>query len=231
MLSLPWIIGVFCLAYFLTPVGYSRLKKLQLSRRCSRVNVVALTFDDGPGDRLTRRVLQILGERGVKATFFLSGRNIHGRQEVIREIARNGHEIASHGFNHRNHWKVSPLTAIEDMKKGWRAIDAALGEKAGKYPFRPPYGKLNIVTLVYLLLRRVPICYWTIVSGDTWPIAEWHHMRTVHLLSEAGGGVVLIHDFDRDSADKDPMILESIEAAVSAAQKLGMTFCTFSEIR
>jgi peptidoglycan-N-acetylglucosamine deacetylase len=191
-----------------------------------------LTFDDGPGSRLTPAILNILAEHNVKATFFLLGRNIPGRELLVRRISAEGHEICSHGYNHINYWMASPARAVSDIKRGWQAIDNALGKQQRVYPFRPPYGKLTLFCLLYLWIRRVPIYYWTLVSSDTWPAERRDSRRVAEALltGGAGGAVVLAHDFDRANEDVNEMVLETIMLALSAAKEKGIKVVTLSEL-
>jgi peptidoglycan/xylan/chitin deacetylase (PgdA/CDA1 family) len=200
-----------------------------LKRKAVESNAIVLTFDDGPGRKLTPAILNILAEGKAKATFFLLGRNIPGREAIVRQIAEQGHEICSHGHDHLHYWKVSPFRALSDIRRGWEAIDAALGLKRQKYPFRPPNGKLNIVCLLYLLARQVPIVYWSVDSGDTWRVKPDSH-RIALSAKKAGGTVSLAHDFDRSNDRTDRLVLESVQSALSMAAEKGMRVLTVSEL-
>ena len=123
-----------------------------------RKNILVLTFDDGPGNRLTPAILGLLTEYNAKATFFLLGRNVVGRESIVKQITASGHEIGSHGYDHLHHWKVSPVRAIIDIKRGWQAIDDALGRQSRTYPFRPPYGKMNLASLLYVWAKKGANC-------------------------------------------------------------------------
>lgn len=212
---MPWIQG--------------RLARLALKRKAVKSNAIVLTFDDGPGNRLTPAILSILAEHNAKATFFLLGRNIAGREAIVRQIAEQGHEICSHGYDHLHYWKVSPLRAIRDMKRGWQAIDAALGIKQTKYAFRPPYGKLNILCLLYLWFSRVPIVYWSVDLKDTWGLRP-DRQRIAILTKTAGGAISLAHDFDRDDDSDDDLVLKSTQSAVSMAKERKMRVLTVSQL-
>ncbi len=216
--------------YWVFPWLCGRYLRLLLERNTVKENILVLTFDDGPGSSLTPQVLQILKEANIKATFFLLGRNIPGREDIIKQIAAQNHQIASHSYDHLNHWKVSPFKVIEDIKKGWEAIDDALGATKGKYPFRPPYGKLNIISLFYLLVKKVPICYWTIVSGDTWMKNKRNIKYSALVLKTKKGGVILAHDFDRSSNNTDQFVIESLRKAIATAKENSMKIITFAEI-
>jgi len=214
--------------YIGLPLAYEWCARGLLNRKTKRLRVLVLTFDDGPGSHLTPVILDTLAEHGTRATFFLLGRNVTGREEIVRRIAREGHDIGSHGYDHLHHWKVSPLRAIKDIKRGWQAIDAALGESGRTYPFRPPYGKLSLITLAYLVIRRVPIAYWSADSGDTWltpPDAD--HVKG---LVERGGAVILMHDFDRTDDRVGRLVVELPRTALTTAEQMSMKTLTYSQL-
>ncbi|MBN2180472.1 MAG: polysaccharide deacetylase family protein [Sedimentisphaerales bacterium] len=200
-----------------------------LRKKAVQYNAIAITFDDGPGDRVTLEIIRLFDEKDAKATFFLSGRSIPGREEIVRQIQEQGHQICSHGYNHLNYWRVSPLRAIADIRQGWETIDAALEHKQKKYPFRPPYGKLNAICLLYLLIKKVPIIYWTNDSGDSWKIKP-DRGKIANEVAQNGGMVILAHDYNRKDKTKEPWILESVRLALEAAAEKGLRAITISEL-
>jgi peptidoglycan/xylan/chitin deacetylase (PgdA/CDA1 family) len=228
---MPIIISILGLIFIYAGVPwlYGRLARRLLERRTKEHQALVLTFDDGPGSSLTPVILKILAEGKAKATFFLLGRNIAGREAIVRQIAEQGHDICSHGYNHLNSLKVSPFRMLSDIKRGWAAIDAALGTMRKKYPFRPPNGKLNIICLLYLLLRQVPIVYWSIDSGDTWR-RQPDSLRVALLAEKTGGAVSLAHDFDRSNENTSRFVVESVRAALAMAADKGMRVLTVSEL-
>jgi peptidoglycan/xylan/chitin deacetylase (PgdA/CDA1 family) len=202
---------------------------LTLKHKAVESNALVLTFDDGPGNRLTPAILSMLAENNAKATFFLLGRNIAGREAIVRQIAEQGHEICSHGYDHLHQWKVSPFRALSDIKRGWKAIDAALGLNRRMYPFRPPNGKLNTVCLLYLLFLQVPVVYWSLDSADTWATKP-EISRLAQLARRAGGAVSLAHDFDRSNDKADRFVLESLRSALAMAKEDDMRLMTVSQL-
>jgi len=215
--------------YWGIPWLWAEVLRARLRRRAARSKKLVLTFDDGPGDRLTPILLDLLHPSRSRATFFLLGRNIPGREPVVRRIAAEGHEIGAHGYDHLHYWKTGPLRTLRDIQKGWRAIDRVLGRQGGVYPFRPPYGKMNLVCLVYLLLRRAPIVYWTEDSGDTWP-AERRVAPGPASPVDPPGAVVLLHDFDRAKVEGNERVVGSVATRVRQTLEAGLPIVTASDL-
>lgn len=111
----------------------------------TREALVALTFDDGPHPRYTPRLLDLLSERGIPATFFLVGRRVRAFPALVRRMVAEGHEVASHGDFH------IPITVLPAplLRRELRAAARAITEAAGTAPryFRPPMGWINDAAL------------------------------------------------------------------------------------
>lgn len=152
-----------------------------------------------------------------------------GREAIVRQILEQGHDIFSHGYDHLHGLKTSPFRVLSDIKRGWAAIDSALGTMRKKYPFRPPNGKLNIISLLYLWFKHVPIVYWSLDSRDTWREKPDCHLIP-QLAVKTGGAVLLVHDFDRKNKDTSRYVIESVRAALAMAADKGMRVLPVSEL-
>ena len=102
---------------------------------------MALTFDDGPSPAWTPRLLEGLSRRGARATFFLVGSQIEGREDLVRRIRQEGHQIGNHSFGHGDLTDLSAAQALADLDKCSRALERVLGP--GSYWLRPPYGFIS----------------------------------------------------------------------------------------
>ena len=225
------VVATCVAAYYGVPCVYTLMVRRRLRRRTRLKNAVVLTFDDGPGEGLTPAILSVLREHGCTASFFVPGRNVWGREQIVRRIVEEGHDICSHGYDHLDHWRTSPLRSIADIKAGWRALDAVLGVARGTYPFRPPYGRLNLASLLFLWWRRVPICLWTIDSGDTparskLPGAGW----CAGEVAARGGGVLLYHDFERRRSHTQEYVLGSLVAVLRGTSRNMLTCRPMSDL-
>lgn len=149
---------------------------------------VALTFDDGPSSRYTPELLDGLKERGVKASFFLVGKNIEENSDLIRRMEAEGHLIGNHTYNHVQLDKISDASAREEILK----TNNAIYETTGRYPqyMRPPYGawKKNMEICVEML----PV-FWTIDTLD-WKTQNVQAVCQVVEKEIEDGAIILMHD-------------------------------------
>ena len=179
-------------AWFLVPHGMRKLAERRLAARCRAEGVVVLSYDDGPDDRVTGRLLDLLKARGARATFFALGTSLAAHPDLARRLLAEGHEMGSHTHDHSNAWKTSPVTAARDLAAGRRAVAAAGG--TGRF-FRPPFGKLTLAGLVHGALAGLRYGWWTVDSRDSW--AQRPPEDVLAEIEAKAGGVVLMHDADR----------------------------------
>ncbi|OPX90613.1 MAG: Peptidoglycan-N-acetylglucosamine deacetylase [Pelotomaculum sp. PtaB.Bin104] len=229
----PLFLLSFCvllLLYIPVPWGIGYILRIRQKQKAVRNNQIYLTFDDGPGNRLTPHILSILNENDIKATFFLLGRNVAGREAVLRSIDYEGHCIASHSYSHFHSWKVLPWKSVFDIKQGLKSINDVLSQAGRNYAYRPPCGKLNIFSLVYLCLKKIPVVFWSIDCLDTWPKDLRNVKFAAQKIRENKGGIVLFHDFDRTTETVDEYVLDSLKAAIIAGKDLGLEFSTIDRL-
>jgi peptidoglycan/xylan/chitin deacetylase (PgdA/CDA1 family) len=214
----------------LARAGYASMlrHRAALRRRCREQRAVVLTYDDGPGTVLTPRLLDVLGEHGGRATFFALGRRATTMPELLDRIVAEGHEVGCHTYDHHNAWRIGTSAAARDVREGYAALAPWM---AAHGPFRPPFGKLSPGTLAGVRAQRVPVCLWTHDSGDTYA-AQPEPDEIVDAIVADGGGVVLMHDFDRDPIEPDRVerILALTTGLVAAARRHGLAVRTAGEL-
>src|ERR1700733_692638 len=103
---------------------------------------LALTYDDGPNDPHTMRLLEVLAKHNVHATFFLIGRFVRQRPEIVREVVKAGHVVANHTFTHPRLIFGGAAKIRQELSDCQAALQDALGENANLMSnlFRPPFG-------------------------------------------------------------------------------------------
>jgi peptidoglycan/xylan/chitin deacetylase (PgdA/CDA1 family) len=152
---------------------------------------IALTFDDGPNDLHTLRLLEVLARHGVHATFFLIGRYVRQRPEIVREIVKAGHVVGNHTFTHPPLIFKSETEIRRQLSECRSALQDAIGEHSNL--FRPPFGgRRPAVLRVARELGLEPVM-WN-VTGYDWnaPPAEMIERKVARQIR--GGDVILLHD-------------------------------------
>ncbi|MBN1123706.1 MAG: polysaccharide deacetylase family protein [Sedimentisphaerales bacterium] len=203
--------------YFGFPWCILKAMRYRDSLGFSRGNKIALTFDDGPS-RNTDKILSLLDRYSVKATFFVTGSKV--KRDVLEKIQSRGHAVASHGYDHVNHWKCFPWRAWKDIQLGFKAIEDFNNRPLDQWRlFRPPYGKVTLFTLLYLWFKRVKIVYWTFDSGDTWENIPDVDSRMEEFIQTSGTGIVLFHDLYYPDTERNNYVFELCEKVLKYVQE------------
>jgi len=152
---------------------------------------LALTYDDGPNDPHTLRLLEILAQHNVPATFFVIGRFVAQRPDIVRELARAGHAVGNHTFSHPN----LIFASAERARKEILDCQQLLLETTGETPrlFRPPFGGRRPGTLQVARTLGLEPVMWNVTGYD------WNRPRAESIVDKVsrrirGGDVILLHD-------------------------------------
>jgi peptidoglycan/xylan/chitin deacetylase (PgdA/CDA1 family) len=156
---------------------------------------VALTFDDGPDAQSTPRFLDALAALGVQATFFLLGEMCLRYPDVARRVVDEGHEVAVHSWDHRNHLRNLPGRRTADqIARTADLIEVQTGVRPAY--FRPPYGALTTADLVVAKQLGLRTVLWT-AWGQDWQRGLTPQAVVDEVLrGQVDGGTVLLHDSD-----------------------------------
>lgn len=128
--------------------------------------VVYLTFDDGPHPPETERVLDVLRERGAKATFFLIGSKVSGNEAVLRRMLEEGHALGLHTYSHAGTFPLMSFDKmLADVNEGKRAVESVAGKKISL--FRPPFGVTNPTIAKVIRTLGLQTVGWDVRSFDT----------------------------------------------------------------
>ena len=153
---------------------------------------VALTFDDGPHPTSTGRVLDVLGELDVTATFFCVGRNASTHPEIVQRALLEGHAIGSHSQTHPPDSQRSLGTLTREYREGRRSVAHVLGREAGL--FRPPYGHLSTKSALLIATQAVTTWLWTVDPADWRAGVSPEEVAAVAGQAQSGD-VILLHDW------------------------------------
>lgn len=179
---------------------------------------VALTFDDGPSGRYTRRLLDGLLEREVKATFLLCGYRIKDYPDITQRIFDEGHEIGCHGYTHNNMKNMSRRTVAAEIMD----TQALLPEGCQPVFLRPPGGCCSDAVRQVAEARQLAILGWSVDPRD-WATTDTGAVERAVLKNVKDGDIVLLHD----------MTVSSVQAALDIVDVLksqGYRLVTVSQL-
>jgi peptidoglycan/xylan/chitin deacetylase (PgdA/CDA1 family) len=211
-----------------TMVPWSQLYGENFSGIQEGVKALALTYDDGPNDPWTMKLLEVLDKHQVAATFFMLGERVRERPEIARAVCQAGHAIGNHSFAHRNLIFASDARLRRELEETSKAIEEATGERP--FLFRPPFGGRRPGTFkVVQELKMFPVM-WRVTCFD-WS-AKSHEEILKHARQQiAGGEVVLLHDGGhlRMGEDRSRTVRASDELIGEYKDK-GFVFMTVTEL-
>jgi len=152
---------------------------------------LALTYDDGPNDPHTEHLLDVLARHEVKATFFLIGRYVRQRPDIVRRIAEAGHAIGNHTWNHPNLIFCTPAETRRQLADAQEAIEDACGIKPTI--FRPPFGGRRPGTFTTARSLGFEPIMWNVTCYD-WNATSHESIEANARRQIRGGEVILLHD-------------------------------------
>ena len=182
---------------------------------------IAITFDDGPSAQLTPRLLDILKESGIRATFFVVGRNVAEYTDIVRRMDSEGHEIANHSWSH----PALTQMGAEGLRKQIENTNDAIQKITGKRPslMRPPYGATSST-----LNRRftedygLKVILWSVDPLD-WKYRNANRVYSSITQNTQPGSIILAHDIHATTVAAMPSTLDTLTAK-------GYKFVTVSEL-
>ncbi len=179
---------------------------------------VALTFDDGPSGRFTRRLLAGLAERDAKATFLLCGYRLEQYPDIAETMVEDGHEIGLHGYSHDNMKAMSRRTIARELEM----TQALLPEGCVVSFLRPPGGCCSDGVRQVAQAKGLGILDWSVDPQD-WANKDTSAIRRSVLRDIRDGDVILLHDMTDSSVDAALAIVDVLQAK-------GYRFVTVSEL-
>jgi peptidoglycan/xylan/chitin deacetylase (PgdA/CDA1 family) len=195
--------------------------------------IVALTYDDGPNPPHTEALLDTLARQGVKATFFLKGRNVEAFPESVDLVIQAGHEIGNHSYFHKPMIALSEAEMLEEVVR----TNTLIKQHTGYEPtlFRPPFG-LQGPGLKMALDRLGMTSILMSTHGVDWEEGDPRLIASAVLENIEPGSIILLHDGHGDVDDpaeqqsRAPTV-EATRIIIDALQAKGYQFKTVGEMR
>ncbi|MCF3121823.1 polysaccharide deacetylase family protein [Streptomyces arenae] len=187
---------------------------------CRKAKCVALTFDAGPSEN-TPRLLKILKEKKVPATFFTLGKNhIEKYPELVKQMDAEGHEVASHTWSHKILTKIDAKEARKELERPNEAIEKLIGKKPTL--MRPPQGRTN--DDVNKLSKELGLAeiLWTVTAKDyTTDDSKLIQKRVIDQTKR--DGIILLHDIYKGTVPAVPGVIDELK-------KRGYVFVTVPQL-
>ena len=168
--------------------------------------MVALTFDDGPGER-TGELLDQLEKYNAHATFFMQGKNIPGKEDFVKKMKETGCELGNHSYDHPQLTKLSADKIANQIGTTNDLIQQAAGSTATV--MRPPYGAINDTVRSSVGL---PMILWSIDTLD-WKTRNAQSSIDTVMNDVQDGDVILMHDIHTESIDAALVLIPKLEEA------------------
>lgn len=180
----------------------------------SRINIsqpiVAMTFDDGPHPSNTPRLLDMLRQRNIKATFYVVGTNAQRYPEILRRMVAEGHEIGNHTLNHAYINKLSNDGIRRELTASHQAIVSATG--IAPRTMRPPYGAITTAQKQWIRSEfGYPSILWA-VDPEDWKRPGSSVVANRILSQTRPGAIILAHDIHAPTIDAMPAALDGLLA-------------------
>jgi peptidoglycan/xylan/chitin deacetylase (PgdA/CDA1 family) len=190
--------------------------------------VVALTFDDAP-TKYSDEVVNILAEKGIKATFYAIGQNIEQYPEEAKTIIENGNEIGNHSYSHQRFFLKSSSFIDSEIQKTNQLIQQTGYES--DITFRPPYSKKFLLLPWYLHQHNIKTITWDVEPDTYMPKLTIEEEKIKFLVDYTvehtkPGSIILLHPFC-DSCESDRQAIGQI---IDKLQSMGYKFVTISEL-
>ena len=179
-------------------------------------NKILLTFDDGPTETATLKILSILKSNKIKSVFFCVGSNIKQYPELTEKILDEGHTIANHTMNHKILTKMNREESIEEIKSFNELMKDKFSYRI-KY-FRPPHGRFNLKTNSILNELNLKCVIWNLLTYDYKNWNEKVKYAIDNYLNE--NSIIVFHNNDKS----DGIIEEALNYTIDFAAKKGYQF-------
>lgn len=192
---------------------------------------IALTYDDGPNDPHTLHLLEVLARQETRATFFLIGRYVQRRPEIVREIVRAGHIVGNHTYAHPLLIFKSATEIRQELSACHSALQDAIGDSAGfSNLFRPPFGGRRPAVLRIVREMGLEPVMWN-VAGQDWKVPAAAVIEQKIAKRIRGGDVILLHDGGHQhmGADRAQTVLAT-DRLVTRYKSQGYEFVTIPQM-
>jgi peptidoglycan/xylan/chitin deacetylase (PgdA/CDA1 family) len=232
---LPALFGLTTLAAAASAAGYQSMAPTgqwygrTFAHGIRGSKLIALTYDDGPNDPHTLKLLEVLAKHNVRATFFMIGRHVRQRPDIARAVAQAGHAVGNHTFTHPLLIFKSAEQTRTELVDCQQALQNAIGKPANL--FRPPFGGRRPATLKIARSLGLEPVMWNVTGYDwTAPPAAMIEKKISRQIQ--GGDIILLHDGSHRALGADrAQTVVATDNLIRRYRDHGYEFVTVEEMR
>ncbi len=219
--KITFVTVLLALCVLLTSFDYEN--KTVYSSNAKNNNKIALTFDDGPHPKITPKILDVLDEFGIKATFFVIGVNIDNYPAPLIRAVKEGHEIGNHTNSHSILKSMNKSYIREEIEACKEKVYDLTGYNVNL--IRPPCGMYDDKMIDIARSNGDKIILWNIDTND------WAHFSTQRIVetvknSVKGGDIILFHDY----VSGENYTVEALKIIIPLLMKEGYEFVTVNQL-
>lgn len=179
-----------------------------------------LTFDDGPDTVYTNKLLDLLDEQQIPATFFMVAESAKKHPEIIERMKKSGYPIGIHSQKHQSAMLQTIGKTGKDLKNSVEIMEKMGVDIKG---YRPPWGHLNLASLYWIKKLHLNLVFWDVMAQD-WSADETSESICNKILRRVfPGAVICLHD-GRGEKGAPGRTIEALEKAIPLLKKQGYTF-------
>ncbi|QAT42964.1 polysaccharide deacetylase family protein [Aminipila luticellarii] len=219
-------IFLFCIliSYSILPTCVYKIKQ-RAERIHTQHKKLYLTFDDGPDERFTENLLDLLKRHEIRATFFSVAEFAENNPHIMERMEREGHLIGLHSSRHQNGLWQTPGHTRADFERS-EEIFRRLGIRTKL--FRPPWGHINAQTLACVKQYGYKIVLWDIMAEDWRGGTTWQQIAEKLLRRTQNGDIICLHD-GRGKKDAPGRTIKALEEVLPVWISQGYTFARMDE--
>ncbi|MBC5627907.1 polysaccharide deacetylase family protein [Clostridium sp. NSJ-6] len=217
---------VLILSYSIIPTYYFKSKFKTFNKDKIKDKYMCLTFDDGPDEKYTEQLLNLLERYNIKATFFTVATFAENNPNIIKRMKEEGHTIGLHSLEHKNGLIASPIYTDKDFKG---SLDIMKNFNMRVKFFRPPWGHINLRTLSNLKKYNLKLVLWDVIIGD-WKGDITSDEIANRLLKESRNkSIICLHD-GRGENEAPLRTIQALEKTLPIWLREGYKFVKVEEL-
>ena len=214
------------LFYCILPTIYYKWFNTKVVKHLDDTNNIALTFDDGIDKVYTEKLLDLLYKYNIKATFFILAKSIDENPMIVKRMVDEGHIVGLHSLEHKNALLKGYFYTKKDFQTSMKILEK--NDLNIKF-FRPPWGHINIFSLMHIKKYKLKLILWNVMVGDWRKHTSSKDIETSLIRKVKNGCIIRLHD-GRGRDDAPKRTIEALESTIPQLKEKGFNFVTMEYI-